>query len=62
MAEQGWFEVAATVKMRAADGEEAIKRVQKLLEPGVREYGMYLVAEFGARPCENPLPVSGEDR
>jgi hypothetical protein len=49
-----WFEVRATVKVRAADENDAISRVAASIRTS-EVSGLYPVGTFDARPADNPL-------
>lgn len=49
-----WFEVRATVKVKAADENDAISRVVASIRTSDVP-GLYPVGTFDARPADNPL-------
>lgn len=53
---QRWFEVTATIKVKAADESDAINRVAGAIRHGYKKApGVYPVGNFDARETTDPL-------
>lgn len=50
-----WWDVLASIKVRAPDGDAAINRVARAVRGEESLQGVFPVADFGVRETEDPL-------